>query len=652
MDQTFIDSILASQPAWASEVTMRSVNSSMQEQNINMSVVAAVLGKKDAAAIRDLVNTSEENEQEVSRLGTASMKATKIAGGAMDKIMSDSDPTNAVAELSHEAAKLLANAGIGLSNMGTGLGKFAAVMKGVARHAGTPLVVGTGLGVLFAKLLTEQEKQARSLIEFGATVSDTAHWTNLRYATRNLGMGMKDFQGVMQEAKPFIVQAEGSAFDGSLKLAEFAKAVDQDKTFRDFGMGIQDQTRFIGQEIETLFELGEITTFNDETKKRVIRSYASANKLALFTGDVFGMQREESLRLREEARNSVDLRVALKQNKDHIDKTYGEMASENIAKANGLVYVLNTQLLGKDFADQVKSMSEGMLGDIAFDDSAANNISTNLLKTLAGAPGVSDELIGLVEKMNTNEFKTEKEIVDAYKNFYKLIKDVPMVVTAGDPNLEALNDILAQAKTAAGGDSFLQSDTDVLQSDFYANLADASDASIEVMNNLAVAFQNMQELLTPGYDTMAHGFTTLSDGLMAFGKGISRTFSGGDTTAWDEGLREFNEDRVQKRLAKVNESNITQNIQMVNMQIDSILEESKANAMLQKSAAAGEMTPEILDEAGEVISGGEEFTEEQLYALKQQELQMKDNLIETKEYLAMLLEKQQKLNAKEEVGAH
>ena len=184
------------------------------------------------------------------------MKATKIAGGAMDKIMSDSDPTNAVAELSHEAAKLLANAGIGLSNMGTGLGKFAAVMKGVARHAGTPLVVGTGLGVLFAKLLTEQEKQARSLIEFGATVSDTAHWTNLRYATRNLGMGMKDFQGVMQEAKPFIVQAEGSAFDGSLKLAEFAKAVDQDKTFRDFGMGIQDQTRFIGQEIETLFELG------------------------------------------------------------------------------------------------------------------------------------------------------------------------------------------------------------------------------------------------------------------------------------------------------------------------------------------------------------------------------------------------------------
>jgi hypothetical protein len=638
MDQTFIDSILASQPAWASEVTMRSVNSSMQEQNINMSVVAAVLGKKDAAAIRDLVNTSEENEQEVSRLGTASMKATKIAGGAMDKIMSDSDPTNAVAELSHEAAKLLANAGIGLSNMGTGLGKFAAVMKGVARHAGTPLVVGTGLGVLFAKLLTEQEKQARSLIEFGATVSDTAHWTNLRYATRNLGMGMKDFQGVMQEAKPFIVQAEGSAFDGSLKLAEFAKAVDQDKTFRDFGMGIQDQTRFIGQEIETLFELGEITTFNDQTKKQVIRSYASANKLALFTGDVFGMQREESLRLREEARNSVDLRVALKQNKDHIDKTYGEMASENIAKANGIVYVLNTQLLGKDFADQVKGMSEGMLGDIAFDDSAANNISTNLLKTLAGAPGVSDELIGLVEKMNTNEFKTEKEIVDAYKNFYKLIKDVPMVVTAGDPNLD--------------GDSFLQSDTDVLQSDFYANLADASDASIEVMNNLAVAFQNMQELLTPGYDTMAHGFTTLSDGLMAFGKGISRTFSGGDTTAWDEGLREFNEDRVQKRLAKVNESNITQNIQMVNMQIDSILEESKANAMLQKSAADGEMTPEILDEAGEVISGGEEFTEEQLYALKQQELQMKDNLIETKEYLAMLLEKQQKLNAKEEVGAH
>jgi len=650
MDQTIFNSILSALPRWVTEDTMQSVSTDMQQQNVNMAHVAAILGKKDAAAIAELARNAENTEQESNKLGKASVKAAKISAGAMSKIMSEADPANAVAELSHEAAKLLANAGIGLSNMGSGLGKFSAVMKGVARHAGTPLVVGTGLGVLFARLLTEQEKQARQLIEFGAVVADTEHWTNLRYATRDLGMGLKDFQQVMSEAKPFIVAAQGSAFEGSLKLAEFAKSVDQDKTFRDFGMGIQDQTRFIGQELETLYELGEITSFNASTKKRLIESYASANNLALFTGDVFGMQREEALRLRDEARNNVELRSGLAQNKQVIEERYGKLAAKNIADAAGVVKVLNTQLLGPEFADTMEKIIGGFVGDIGYDDSAANNISENLLKTLAGAPGVSNELISFVEKLGTGKFQNEKEVVDAYKDFYKLLRDVPMIVTAGDPNLEALNTLLEQAKTAAGGDEFLQSDTDTLTSDFYANLADQADTSIEVMNNMAIAFQNAQELLTPGYDTMAHGFSTLSDGIMSFGKAISRTFSGGKDDRWEVGLKEFNEDRTKKRLAQVNEFNIDSNIKMVALQIDTLEAEAETNLELFKlSQKKGSLTPEVLDpETNEVISGGEEFTEEDKFALQQRNLQLQDSILETTEYLVLLKDKKLKLDAKEE----
>ena len=644
MDQSFIDNILATYPGWASEVTLQRVSTDMQAQNVNMGAVAAVLGKKDAAAILEMSREAKQSQQEANKLGKAAIATTKIAGGAMEKIISASDPANAVAELSHEAAKLLANAGIGLSNMGSGLGKFSAVMKGVARHAGTPLVVGTGLGVLFAKLLTEQEKQARQLIEFGAVVSDLEHWTNLRYATRDLGMGMKDFQQVMSEAKPFIVAAEGSAFEGALKLAEFAKSVDQDKTFRDFGMGIQDQTRFIGQELETLYELGEITSFNANTKKRLIESYTSANNLAMFTGDVFGMQREEALRLRDEARNNVELRSGLVQNKQVIEERYGKAAAKNIADAAGVVHVLNTQLLGKEFAEDIQNVISGFVGDIGYDDSAANNISENLLKQLQGAPGTSEELISLVERLGTGKFKNEKEVVDAYKEFYQLLRDVPMVITGGDPNLEALNTLLEQAKTAAGGDEFLQADTDTMESGFYANLADQADTSIEVMNNMAVAFQNAQELLTPGYDTMAHGFETLSDGIMTFGKAISRTFSGGDDKRWEDGLKEFNDERIQKRLASVTEHNIGSNIEMVSAQYDSIVAAEQDNIALTKSG----VTPEILGEDGEVISGGEKFTAEQLYAIDQRRLQLRDTLIETKAYLNLLKEKQTRLEAQKE----
>ena len=70
--------------------------------------------------------------------------------------------------------------------------------------------------------------------------------------------------------------------------------------------------------------------------------------------------------------------------------------------------------------------------------------------------------------------------------------------------------------------------------------------------------------------------------------------------------------------------------------------------MLLDLAKEGGMTPEIVDQAGEVIDGGKEFTKEQIYALEQQEFQLIDNLLETKAYLTMLQEKNAKLNAKEE----
>jgi hypothetical protein len=169
MNQDVINTIYNMYP-WASEDTMQKVNGNMQEQNIHMGTVAAVLSKKDAAAIKEMARETKTGKRKASKAGTAALKTMAIGQGVLTRIIADANPANAVAEISHEASKILANAGIGISNMGFGMGKFAKIAKGVARHAGTPLVVATGLGVTFAKLLTEQEKQARKLIEFGAVV--------------------------------------------------------------------------------------------------------------------------------------------------------------------------------------------------------------------------------------------------------------------------------------------------------------------------------------------------------------------------------------------------------------------------------------------------------------------------------------------------
>lgn len=655
MNQDIINAIYQQYP-WATEDTLQKVYSNMQEQNIHMGSVAAVLSKKDAASIREMSRTTKQGKTKAKSAGRAAIKTLVIGQGALTRIMAEANPANAVAEISHEAAKLLANAGIGISNMGFGMGKFGAIVKGVARHAGTPLVVATGLGVVFAKLLTEQEKQARKLIEFGAVVADIDHWSNLRYATRDLGMGLKDFEDVMNETKSFITQAEGGAFAGSLRMAEFAKEIDQDKTFRDFGMGIQDQTRFIGQEIQTLYELGQITSMNDATKKRVIESYATANNVALFTANSFGMQREEALRLRDEARQNIEIRAALIQNEKFLRERYGDSASKNIEQSVGTVRVMNEALMGSDFAMFMENMIAGFTGEISLDQSAANNISEEWLKVLQSAPGLSDEIISFVEKLGTGQFRNEQETVAAYREIYRIITNSNMVITGNDAELQKFNDIVAGAKIAAGGTEFLRADLDVLGADFFAKFADQSDSSIEVMNNMAIAFQNAQELLTPGFSAMGHGFSMLSDSVMTFGSAISRAF--GQEERWAEGVAELKEEQMQSRLEGINESNISAAITIANEQIDSIdaqmqgnrsffyeldddgnrVQDSEGNDILIDRTKIE--NPNYYNDDGEVIAGQTEFlSEEQVNALETNYLILQESLRESREYLIVLQQK-------------
>ena len=63
MDQDLIDAIYQRYP-WATEATMEKVAQNMSGQNVSMAAIAAVLGKKDAAAIRDLESKAKKSKEE------------------------------------------------------------------------------------------------------------------------------------------------------------------------------------------------------------------------------------------------------------------------------------------------------------------------------------------------------------------------------------------------------------------------------------------------------------------------------------------------------------------------------------------------------------------------------------------------------------
>ena len=621
MNQEELTAILSNLPTWATEETLDSLNSASAQNNSILAQIAGTLGTSSVADVGVLNRKADNLSEDADSTGKKIIKGARAAQNTLNKMINNSDPVNAVAELSHEAAKLLANAGIGLAKFTSGIKGVGAAVNVAQKVAGTGLVIGTGMAVIFAKLLTEQEKQTRQFVEFGSLVADQALWTSLRSSTRSLGMGLKDYTEMADGAKPFLLSAEGDVFKGQLSLSEFIDNIDQDKTFADFGLSVQDQSRFITQETETLFQAGQITEINAMTKRKVMDGFKSANKLAMFTGNTLGIQRTEALALREEARNNVDLQTALIQNAQTITDQYGEVAAKNILDASGYMNTLNASTFGKDWSQSFQDHVAGTIGDIKYDNQAINNIDTaTLAKLRAVGPGVAEAYIELVQDVATGKIETEAEAVIRQRDFTKLVRDQTAKISAFNPLLADANVLIAEAKLIP--DSYFKADVKELESD-----------TLYVIDDMSVTFQQIQEIITPSYKTTSVGFKALSGTMMNFGKGLSKLFGKEAEERFDQMYQISKTEANTARLSQVTGDNIDSNIQMIAMHIDSV---KSGQAELQEYTTGG-----VNSETGDA------FSEEELFALEAQKDQLVDQMLELKEYQSMLLEKEAELTMAE-----
>lgn len=634
MNQEEIDNLIQNLPKWATEDTLNQLNSEELQNNTTLSKISAIIGNADAAQVATIGRKAADTDDDATDVKKKIIKTARTAQNKLNKMINNSDPVNAVAELSHEAAKLLANAGIGLAKFTSGIKGVGTAINVTQKVAGTSLVVGTGMAVIFAKLLTEQEKQTRQLVEFGSLVADQSLWTSLRSSTRTLGMGLKEYTEMADGAKPFLLKATGDVFSGQLSLSEFIDSIDQDKTFMDFGLAVQDQSRFITQETETLYQAGQITEINNMTKQKVMEGFESANKLAMFTGNTLGTQRTDALALRDAARNNIDLQTGLIQNAQLITDQYGEVAAKNILDTAGFMNTLNTATFGADWAQSFQDHVAGTVGDIRYDDQAVNNIDTAFLEKLrAVGPGVAEAYIDLVQDTSTGKISSETEAVARQREFAELVRTQTAKISAFNPLLADANMLIAQAKLIP--DSYFKADLMELKSkSLFALLAENADDNIDVIDDMSVTFQQIQEIITPSYKTTAVGFKALSGSMLNFGKGLSKLFGEEAEERFDQMYQVSVDEANKARLSQVTSDNIHSNIEMIAMHIDSVKE--------------GQAELEDYDIGG-VNEEGDAFDEEEQFAIEAQKDQLADQLMELQTYQTMLLEKEAEL-AKAEIG--
>ena len=636
MTQEELNALIAQTPPWASEKTLSNMFAHMNTGNKNMRNIAAQMGDTSKADVDSIKSKSGDSSDASTKVSRGIEATAKQSQKTLKTLIGSSNPANAMAELGHEGAKLMSKAAGAVTSMIPG--KFGAVASGVGKIAGYGAVAATGLAVVYGKLITEQEKYVRALFDFGSIAGDLDMYTTLRSSIRSLGMGLKEYAEITAATKPFLVSATGDVLKGQIRMSEFIRGIDNDKAFSDFGMTVQDQSRALAQEVQTLYELGQVEEFNAVTKKRVMGAFESVNKLAMFAGSSLGTTRMEALRLREEARSNVDFQMALVQNADFIKGKLGEEAAKNIDSAQGFMAILNESTFGAEMAEEFKNNVTATLGDISFDQSAANNIpKETLAKMQAIGPEVAQAYIKLVEDTATGQITTEAEAVERQRSFAKMIKDKSGTVAAFDPLLAQRNEIIAKAQLIP--DSYFRADLDELRdSDYYTSLIDNADGAIDAIDDFSVTFQNIQEMLSPGFESTGKGFNVLTGGMIRLGNTVSKFWGDDDSNSFATILESQREQTRKDTLDTVNEDNI--DVTMANVKQTYIRLDTQIST-LDKAADLG-VGANPLDPTETT-----ELTDEEIASARIYSEQLREQKMEMLTFYVALLKKQTDLKAKE-----
>jgi len=565
--QEYFDNLVKNYP-WATEETLEMLNSELTEGNMTIAKVAAIIGDGSKAVQVDRAKNKSSDAKKKAKTAQQHVEGgLKETSGMLKKVMSNAEPANAIAELSHEVSKILYNAGATVGNfLGPAAGKIGKGVQMATKAGGYAMVTATGLGVIYAKLLTEQDKYARQLINYGSVVSDVDLYTTLRSSIRGLGMGFKMYADVTESALPFIIASEGDVFKGQIALSQFLQDINNNEAFSDFGMTIQQQSQFMAQEAETLYQLGELDKMDQKGQSTIINAFEGANKLGLFMADSLGQSRMDTLKLREEARTTFDLTTGLLQNAQFINENLGEQASANIQAATGYFAPLMQATFGDEFREAFQKSVEGTVGDISFDQDAMNNIPQEFkekLQTLG--PGVLQMYEKMVEDTATGKIATPAEAVRRQQEFVKLIEKQARKLGGDSELFNWVNTIISQAKVIP--DSFYTADPDeITDPDYYKSITEGADSSIDAIDQFSVTFQNIQEVLTPGFGTIGKSADFLTKNLLRFGGAVSGFFGGSES--FNKIYNEEVQQQINDHLAVVTEKNIDATIQAASANID------------------------------------------------------------------------------------
>ena len=528
MDIGQIASIFSSLPSWVSEDTMQGI---LRSQRGNVDANIAKINKISAKwgldpieqQVDNIIDNKQKGMQDTKRM-SAQTRAT------INDLMRENDPIQGLGAGISLVGGALGNVGKGVDFLtGNKLGKFAkkAVGKDLLKAGNKGLGALAGVAGFTAgtsAFIMSLERDIRAMVEM-SVFTNSAEMQYIKEAANGVGMSMVEATKMLSGSSAMVAAVgDGDVATGTLRFLKFAKEIESMNTngkggISDFGLGVDQLAQRMAQETALLYDLNELTDTNLTPKGQAYKNFETMEGMMTYMADWTGVRKSELLDQGMQADAMIDYRMALKQNKAHLEEAYGEgtmMAVNNgrrrLAMQLAMVPELQTELL---------RAVDKTVNDIQYNggDSVISFNQEFLDKMNVLDPNLANRMTKLVSDISTGQFKDDPVQQDI--EVKRLLKDISNAKTVDGPGamFKEVNSLIATTNLVPNLDM-----SDAEQREKAASVkekAEQGDVMVDAVDNTRKALRQGVTAIAPSTQTVVDLFSDLTGGVQLFGKAVS-----------------------------------------------------------------------------------------------------------------------------------
>ena len=531
MDEDLIAMIHAAYP-WASEATMDSI-ASVNPAGYNQAVQAM---RKLGVQLDPLQTerAADKLKKETSKTLKALQRGEKAVSETLRTFDRDLDPLNSIIDMQKIAGGLvdgLAESTAELAGNVPIVGKRVSMIAGAVR-VGTAAILGAT--AFFAKVLTEQEKSMRAMIDLGLVPEDLRIYDTIRQQAAFTGMSFSELTAQFAQYKDVLVNTGGGFARNAREVSQvIANVQANSNVLGDMGYTTEQLSARFLEEADLLYKLGQIESVNTSTQRRINENLRTSSEMATVMASLTGDSREAMLNARSEALKDVNFRLALHQNESYLIDNFGEGSVDRITEAQAIIGTAFENAI-PGIGALVADLLPNTVRNIQYDKTSVNDASEELKNVLKFLPGdVQRQFFDIFDRAAVGDI-TDNEIVAAVGTIAAGFSNAP---TTFSNSADAVKFREMQATASLALDSIKNATVESIQAQrkMVGSNSELADDSIDAIDQARIAFRTTVDTITPGFQTTSTALGAFGGTVDSLGRVISYVFP--QMASYEEQLR-------------------------------------------------------------------------------------------------------------------